>query len=153
MEPQGPEPTAGQQPQSTPPGWYPDPQGVTRWWDGQQWGQAAPAAVPATYQAGGGSDARTMAVLAQVPPIRSGLERLVPAGSGPSVEQRAKGHFEVRFVGTGGGRQVVTRVTGGDPGYTETSMMLAESALCLAYDALPEIAGHECLLQDMKTHC
>jgi len=82
-----------------------------------------------------------LAVLAQVPPIRTGLERLVPAGSGPSVEQRAKGHFEVRFVGTGGGRQVVARVTGGDPGYTETSMMLAESGLCLAYDALPEIAG------------
>ena len=35
----------------------------------------------------------------------------------------------------------VAHVTGGDPGYTETSKMLAESALCLAYDELPEVAG------------
>jgi short subunit dehydrogenase-like uncharacterized protein len=32
-------------------------------------------------------------------------------------------------------------VAGGDPGYAETSKMLAESALCLAGDALPEVAG------------
>jgi hypothetical protein len=30
------------QPGSTPPpGWYPDPTGVTRWWDGRNWGPAA----------------------------------------------------------------------------------------------------------------
>ena len=74
-------------------------------------------------------------------PSGNGLERLVPSGSGPTEEQRAAGRFEVRFVGTGGGRRVVTHVTGGDPGYTETSKMLAESALCLAYDELPEVAG------------
>jgi short subunit dehydrogenase-like uncharacterized protein len=34
-----------------------------------------------------------------------------------------------------------TEVSGGDPGYTETSKMLAESALCLAHDDLPERAG------------
>ena len=29
---------------SNPPaGWYPDPQGLTRWWDGTAWGEAAPA--------------------------------------------------------------------------------------------------------------
>lgn len=83
----------------------------------------------------------TLGMLAQVRPIREGLMRLVPAGSGPSEEQRARNRFEVRFVGTGGGRRVVTQVTGGDPGYTETSKMLAESALCLAHDDLPEIAG------------
>jgi short subunit dehydrogenase-like uncharacterized protein len=83
----------------------------------------------------------TVGLLAQVPPVRRGLERLVPSGSGPSAEQRAAGRFEVRFVATGGGRRVVARVTGGDPGYTETSTMLAESALCLAFDELPETAG------------
>jgi hypothetical protein len=32
---------------SHPPGWYTDAQGVMRWWDGQQWGQAAqPAPMP-----------------------------------------------------------------------------------------------------------
>ena len=47
----------------------------------------------------------------------------------------------MRFVGSGGGDEVVCRVAGGDPGYTETSKMLAESALCLAFDDLPEVAG------------
>ena len=34
-----------------------------------------------------------------------------------------------------------TRVSGGDPGYTETSTMLAEAALCLAFDDNPPTAG------------
>ena len=32
----------------------------------------------------------------------------------------------------------MTEVSGGDPGYGETLKMLAESALCLAQDELPE---------------
>jgi saccharopine dehydrogenase (NAD+, L-glutamate forming) len=36
---------------------------------------------------------------------------------------------------------VVTTVAGGDPGYDETAKMLAESALCLANDELPQTAG------------
>jgi short subunit dehydrogenase-like uncharacterized protein len=63
------------------------------------------------------------------------------AGEGPSPEQREQGWFKVRFIGEGGGRRVVTEVAGGDPGYGETSKMLAESALCLAHDDLPETAG------------
>ena len=35
-----------QDPQSTPPGWYTDPSGTTRWWDGTQWGQAAAETPP-----------------------------------------------------------------------------------------------------------
>ncbi|MFP5389546.1 MAG: saccharopine dehydrogenase, partial [Thermoleophilia bacterium] len=58
-----------------------------------------------------------------------------------SEERRAKSWFKVRFVGEGGGRRVVTEVAGGDPGYGETSKMLAESGLCLAFDELPETAG------------
>ncbi|MBU6216398.1 MAG: DUF4870 domain-containing protein [Acidobacteria bacterium] len=34
-------------PQSTPPGWYADPNGQQRWWDGTQWGDVAPPPVPA----------------------------------------------------------------------------------------------------------
>ena len=45
------------------------------------------------------------------------------------------------MVGEGGGKQVVTQVSGGDPGYGETSKMLAESALCLAFDELPSTSG------------
>ena len=90
--------------------------------------------------------------LAQFPPSRQLLRRLRPPGSGPSAAQRAKGWFRVRFIAEAGGaaanagsedgaRRVVTEVAGGDPGYGETSKMLAESALCLACDALPETAG------------
>jgi short subunit dehydrogenase-like uncharacterized protein len=45
------------------------------------------------------------------------------------------------MVGEGGGKRVVAQVKGGDPGYGETAKMLAESALCLAHDDLPERAG------------
>lgn len=81
-------------------------------------------------------------VLAQLPPTRKLLLKAFPApGQGPSEEVRAKSWFKITFVGEGGGKRVVTEVGGGDPGYSETSKMLAESALCLAFDELPETAG------------
>jgi short subunit dehydrogenase-like uncharacterized protein len=79
--------------------------------------------------------------LAQLPPTRNALLKLAPAGEGPSPERREKSWFRVRFVGEGGGRRVLTEVSGGDPGYTETAKMLAESALSLAQDDLPERSG------------
>ncbi len=79
--------------------------------------------------------------LAQLPPTRDLLLKLVPAGDGPSLERRERSWFRVRFVGEGGGSRVLTEVSGGDPGYTETAKMLAESALCLTQDDLPERAG------------
>ncbi|MEU4100857.1 saccharopine dehydrogenase NADP-binding domain-containing protein [Streptomyces tanashiensis] len=78
---------------------------------------------------------------AQLPPVRSWLMERYSAGQGPSVERRARSWFSVRFVGEGGGRRVFTEVSGGDPGYDETARMLAESALCLAFDPLPKTAG------------
>ncbi|WFE41686.1 saccharopine dehydrogenase NADP-binding domain-containing protein [Micromonospora sp. WMMD998] len=79
--------------------------------------------------------------LVKLPPTRRWLLGRLASGQGPSAEQRAKSWFRVRFVGAGGGRRVVTEVAGGDPGYDETAKMLAESALCLAFDDLPETAG------------
>ncbi|MGI5471953.1 saccharopine dehydrogenase family protein [Streptomyces sp. CA-132043] len=78
---------------------------------------------------------------AQVPPARRWLSARLAPGDGPDEERRAHSWFKVRFVGEGGGRRVVTEVSGGDPGYDETAKMLAESALCLAYDELPDTAG------------
>ena len=80
-------------------------------------------------------------VLAQLPPTRRLLLSLRSPGEGPTVEQRAKSWFRVRFVGEGGGARVVTEVSGGDPGYGETAKMLSESALCLTHDELPEMSG------------
>ncbi len=79
--------------------------------------------------------------LAQLPPARRALLNLKSSGEGPSEEQRAKAWFKVRMVGESEGRRVVTEVRGGDPGYGETSKMLAESALCLAADELPDRSG------------
>lgn len=79
--------------------------------------------------------------LAQLKPTREWLLSKKSSGEGPTPEQRAKAKFRVRFFGDGGGKHVVTEVSGGDPGYGETSKMLAESALCLAFDSLPKRAG------------
>ncbi|MFD2763465.1 saccharopine dehydrogenase family protein [Micromonospora eburnea] len=79
--------------------------------------------------------------LVKLPPTRRWLLGRLASGQGPSAERRARSWFRVRFVGTGGGRTVVTEVAGGDPGYDETAKMLAESALCLAFDDLPPSAG------------
>jgi short subunit dehydrogenase-like uncharacterized protein len=65
----------------------------------------------------------------------------IKLGDGPTPERRAKSWFKIRFVGTGGGKRVITEVAGGDPGYDETAKMLGESALCLALDDLPKTAG------------
>jgi short subunit dehydrogenase-like uncharacterized protein len=79
--------------------------------------------------------------LAQIPPARRWLLNRWESGDGPTPEQRAKGWFRLRFLGLGGGQRVVTEVSGGEPGYTETAMMLAEAAMCLAGDELPAVAG------------
>ncbi|MGA4838557.1 saccharopine dehydrogenase family protein [Streptomyces sp. G45] len=78
---------------------------------------------------------------AQVPPARRWLSGLVKPGEGPDAARRAASWFSLRFVGEGGGRRVYTEVTGGDPGYGETAKILAEAALCLTRDAVPEVAG------------
>jgi short subunit dehydrogenase-like uncharacterized protein len=80
-------------------------------------------------------------LMAQIPPARKGLMKLIPPGTGPSAEKRAKSWFRVEFVGTGGGKTVRTAISGGEPGYDETSKMLAESALALALDVTPERSG------------
>jgi short subunit dehydrogenase-like uncharacterized protein len=90
---------------------------------------------------GGAVGAGTVIGLAQIPPARKLLLKLKDPGEGPTQEQRAKAWFSVKFIGEGGGQRVRTQVSGGDPGYSETSKMLAESALCLAHDQLPQRAG------------
>ena len=78
---------------------------------------------------------------ALIPPVRNRLLDRFARGEGPSEERRARSSFDVTFVALAGGRTVVTRVSGGDPGYTETAKMLAESALSLAFDDNPQTAG------------
>jgi short subunit dehydrogenase-like uncharacterized protein len=82
-----------------------------------------------------------VALLAPLPPTRKLLLKVKAPGEGPSEAERERSWFKVAFVGEGGGQRVLTEVSGGDPGYTETSKMLAESGLCLAFDDLPATAG------------
>jgi short subunit dehydrogenase-like uncharacterized protein len=81
--------------------------------------------------------------LAQIPPVRRQLERLRPSGSGPTLQQRERGRFRVTFIGEADGATIRTRVSGHEPGYAHTSKMLAEAALCLAFDRdrLPRRGG------------
>ncbi|MGQ4713750.1 saccharopine dehydrogenase family protein [Streptomyces anulatus] len=78
---------------------------------------------------------------AQVEGAREWLMGRYEPGQGPGEERRRRSWFTIRFVGEGGGRRVFTEVSGGDPGYGETAKILAESAVCLALDELPETSG------------
>ncbi len=101
------------------------------------------------YAAGGAAGLASMVAAAQVKPLRKMLLGRIKQGEGPDESRRAKSWFTVDFIGSGTGRQVHTRVSGGDPGYGETAKMLAESALCLAFDDNPETAGQVTTAQAM----
>ena len=79
-------------------------------------------------------------------PSRALLGRLLPAaGEGPSDKTRRNGYFRIQVhTRTAAGTRYVARVEAqGDPGYAATSVMLSQSALCLALDRdrLPGLAG------------
>ena len=101
------------------------------------------------YAAGGALGVGLIGVAAKIPPARTLLKSKVKQGEGPSPARRARSWFTVDFVGEGDGRTIHTRVSGGDPGYTETAKMLAESALCLAFDDNPPTAGQVTTAQAM----
>jgi short subunit dehydrogenase-like uncharacterized protein len=80
--------------------------------------------------------------LAQFKPTKRWLLNRKLPGDGPSAEQRAKGWFNMHITAEAAGQTVVLRMSGGDPGYGDTSKMLAEAGLCLALDKnLPAATG------------
>lgn len=77
-------------------------------------------------------------------PGRALLAKLLPSqGEGPNVDPENPGFYEIEFHGeTADGQSIAAQVNGdADPGYGSTSKMLAESAVCLALDSLPEQGG------------
>ena len=64
-------------------------------------------------------------------------------GEGPGFEKRKNGFYNLRFyITTDDKRKAFAKVIGdSDPGYGSTSKILAQSALCLAFDNLPENYG------------
>lgn len=80
-----------------------------------------------------------------VPPTRWMLENhiLPKPGEGPSEKAQLEGEYDLVFLGTTpGGDMVKCRVTGDrDPGYGSTAKMLAQAAVCLAEDIPKTTAG------------
>jgi short subunit dehydrogenase-like uncharacterized protein len=68
---------------------------------------------------------------AQIKTIKNLLLNYRKSGEGPNKETRDKSYFKLTFIGESETKKVVTKVSGGDPGYTETSKMLSETALLL----------------------
>jgi short subunit dehydrogenase-like uncharacterized protein len=74
-------------------------------------------------------------------------DKVLPSpGEGPSVESREKGFFKSKLVGKilDDGQTVTLIGEVGDnldPGYGSTAKMLGQSALCLAFDELPQRGG------------
>lgn len=109
----------------------------------------------------GGMTVASIFTLAQLGPTRRWLLGRRQSGEGPSAEVRAKSRFSVVFHGSAGDRQVRTEVRGGDPGYGETSKMLAESCLAMTLDrqrlpehfgvVTPAVAMGDILLQRLQT--
>jgi short subunit dehydrogenase-like uncharacterized protein len=79
--------------------------------------------------------------IAQIPYIKDILYSLKSSGEGPEEEIRNTNSFCHSFVGKTKSKTVMTTVRGGDPGYGDTSKILAESAICILNDTLPERYG------------
>ena len=81
-----------------------------------------------------------------LPPTRFVLDRVLPdPGEGPDEAMVRGGFFHIEIHGRtpAGERWIATVKASGDPGYGATSVMLGESALCLALDGdrLPDRSG------------
>jgi short subunit dehydrogenase-like uncharacterized protein len=82
--------------------------------------------------------------LAAIPGAPKLARRFVPQpGEGPTELQRKQGSFAFEFdAQTDASERIRTIVAGEqDPGYAETSKMLAESAMCLAMDDITKEGG------------
>jgi short subunit dehydrogenase-like uncharacterized protein len=75
--------------------------------------------------------------------IKKIVDFILPkSGEGPSKKTRINGYYNLRFYLTLDKMTYVSKVLGDmDPGYGSTSKMLAESAICLALDKIPETYG------------
>ncbi|MEZ4886012.1 MAG: saccharopine dehydrogenase NADP-binding domain-containing protein [Chitinophagales bacterium] len=76
--------------------------------------------------------------------IKKGVDAVLPKpGEGPDKKAREAGFYNLKFIATLEDSSTLNgKVTGDmDPGYGSTSKMMAESAICLAKDMLPNVGG------------
>ncbi len=100
---------------------------------------AAPNA-PAAFAIAGGMGGVAGALA--FPPSRALLKNTIlpKPGEGPSARQRETGFYKLLFIAKTQDGETVKAIVKGDrdPGYGSTSKMIAESALCLAFDVSRE---------------
>lgn len=100
---------------------------------------AAPSA-PAAFAIAGGMGAFAGALA--FPPTRALLKGAVlpKPGEGPGKEKREAGFYKLLFIAKSDSGETVSAVVKGDrdPGYGSTSKLIAEAALCLAFDVSRE---------------
>lgn len=83
-----------------------------------------------------------LGVVFAIAPLRwLALKFLPKQGEGPSEEMQRTGWFKAQFETEVEGTPVKVLVTGMEPGYHHTSIMLSEAAICLAQDQLPAHGG------------
>lgn len=96
---------------------------------------AAPNA-PAAFAIAGGTGAGVGALA--FPPMRALMKSTVlpKPGEGPGKAQREAGYYKILFVAKSKAGDSVRAIVKGDrdPGYGSTSKLIAEAALCLAFD-------------------
>ena len=75
--------------------------------------------------------------------LKTFLLNQIPSGKGPSKEERANHWFKAIVVAKSEDKEIVTTISGGDPGYGETSKFISEMALCilLEYNSLLKNKG------------
>ena len=73
-------------------------------------------------------------ILAKFKFFRNWLKSFIPSGKGPTKEERSKHWFELKIFGTTKSKFITATVSGGDPGYGETSKFISEMALCIILD-------------------
>ena len=66
--------------------------------------------------------------------FRNWLVSFIPSGNGPTKEERSNHWFQLKIFANTKNQQITTTVSGGDPGYGETSKFISEMALCIILD-------------------
>jgi short subunit dehydrogenase-like uncharacterized protein len=90
---------------------------------------------------GAGMITGTVFAMAQFEPTKNYLLGLKKPGDGPNATERANNSFCLSFVGKSKSKTVKTEVSGGDPGYGDTSKILGEAALSLIQDPISDKYG------------
>jgi len=70
-------------------------------------------------------------LIAKIKFFRNYLKTFIPSGTGPTKKERLNHWFELKIFGNTKTENIVTTVSGGDPGYGETSKFISEMALCI----------------------